>query len=121
MAVDVDEGEDGEVVGTIHLHHKRTDMVIHSRTLGKIDWTFQPCKRVFSEPWVELILDQGDEGVHQDWARQLQAGITSWRGDWTRLSFEAFSRARPQQMQTEAWMLLFPGWNEKPLFQVARR
>ena len=119
MALDEDEGE--EVVGTIHQHHRRTDMVTHSRTLGEISWTCQPYRRAFSEPWVELIPGLEDEGVHQDWARRLQDGIISQRGDWTRLSFEALSRPRLQQMQTEAWMPLFPGWNGKPLSQVARR
>lgn len=117
----LEEDEDEEVVGTTHLHHRQTGMVTPSKTLGEISWTYQPCRRAFSEQWVELIPEQEDEGVHQDWARQLQDGIITRRGDWTRLSFEAFSRARPQQMQTEAWIPLFPGWNGKLLSQVARR
>ena len=65
------EGDgDEEVVGT-HLPHRRTDMVTHSRILGGTSWTYLPCRGAFFEPWVEPILEQEDEGVRQDWARQL--------------------------------------------------
>lgn len=117
----LDEGEGEGAVGTTHLHHRRTDMVTLSRTLGGTSSIYRPCRGVFSERWVELNPDPEDEGVHQDWARQLRDGIIIQRGDWTRLSSEDFSRARPQQMQTEAWMPLCPGWNGRPLSQVARR